>query len=131
MKKKTLAAFALALTTVALGSCASNQKLNFDPNWELGILSEATTATAEELKYKVTFTGSSFMQKDYFTVEYCGANNATPGEYTTMLEYLTDGTYSYTTTLTMPVKFKLKDGQFTEKTDTIQTKAVFKTPSVS
>lgn len=126
MKKKTLAAFALALTTVALGSCASAQKLNFDPNWQLGILSEATTAAAEELTYSVTFKGNSFTQKEYFTVEYCGDSNSTPGSYATKLEYLTDDTYSYTTTLTMPVKFTLKDGQFEEKTDTIQTQAVFK-----
>ena len=127
MKKKTLAAFALALTTFLLGACdASNQKLNFDPNWELGTLSEATVASAEELTYSVKFEASSFLQQDYFTVEYCGANNSALGEYTTKLEYLTDGTYSYTTTLTMPVKFKLKDGQYKETTDSIQTQAIFK-----
>ncbi len=126
MKKKTLAAFALALTTVTLGACGANQKLNFDPNWEQGILSEAIVATAEELSYVVEFEARSFIQKEYFTVEYCGANNSNPGEYTTKLEYLDDNTYSYTTTLTLPVKFTLKDGQFTEKTDSIQTQAVFK-----
>ena len=131
MKKKTLAAFALALTTLAFSACGANEKLNFDPNWELTTLQEATTATAEELTYKVTFEANSFMQKEYFTVEYCGANNATPGEYLTKFSYEEDGTYSYTTKLTMPVKFTLKDGQFAEKTDTIETKAVFKKASDS
>ena len=127
MKKKLIAATALALSTVTLAACgATNEKLTLSPNWEIGIISEATTATAEELTYSVTFKESSFLQKDYYTVEYCGKENAAPGVYTTKLEYLSDNTYRYTTSLTMQVTFTLADGQTETKTDSVQTTAIFK-----
>jgi len=126
MKKKLIAATALALSTFALASCgATNQKLTLSPNWEIGILSEATTATAEELTYSVTFEENSFMQKDHFTVEYCGKDNSTPGTYTTKLEYLADNTYRYTTVLTLPVTFTIVGGESVTKTDEIETVALF------
>ncbi len=128
MKKKIFAALALALSTVALASCgASNQKLIFNANWQQQTLKEFSDASAEELTYEVKFEQSSFIQKESFTVEYCGKNNSTPGTYTTKLEYLPENsTYRYSTELTIDVTFTLADGQFETKTDTVSSVAIFK-----
>lgn len=128
MKKKLFAALALALSTVALASCgANNQKLIFSANWQQQTLKELSDATAEELTYEVKFEENSFLQKEYFTVEYCGKNNSNPGTYTTKLEYLPENsTYRYSTELTIDVTFTLADGQFETKTDTVSSVAIFK-----
>ncbi len=129
MKKKTITALALALCATTLAACGSvNQKLSFNANWQQQILNESQTAATEELTYEVKFDKASFLQKDYFTVEYCGKDNSTPGTYTTKLEYLPEngGTYRYSTELKLDVKFTLADGQFRVLQDTITTEAIFK-----
>lgn len=131
MKKKSILALALALSATALAACGNvNQKLSFNANWQQQILNEAQAASAEELTYEVKFEKASFLQKDSFTVEYCGKNNATPGSYTTKLEYLPEGdAYRYSTELKMDVIFTLADGQFVSKQDVVTTETVFKKAS--
>ena len=128
MKKKLFAALALALSTVALASCgASNQKLIFNANWQQQTLKELSDATAEELTYEVKFDKATFMQREYFTVEYCGTNNSNPGTYTTKLEYLPESsTYRYSMELTIDVTFTLANGQSETQTDTVSSVAIFK-----
>ena len=129
MKKKLFATIALILSTLALASCtASNQTLTFSPNWEKTIITEATTASVEELTYLVEHEESSFLHKDYYTVQYCYAEGAKKaGVYTTKLEYLTNSTYRYTTSLTVDVTFTLTaSGQSVTKTDTVTSEAIFK-----
>ena len=131
MKKKSIIALALALSATALAACGNvNQKLSFNANWQQQILNESQTASTEELTYEVKFEKASFLQKDYFTVEYCGKNNDTPGSYTTKLEYLPEGdAYRYSTELKMDVKFTLADGQFTAAQDVVTTETIFKKAS--
>ncbi len=127
MKKKFFAALALALCASTITACAApNQTVTFAPNWESNIISEANTATTEELSYEVKFEGQSFLNKEYYTVEYCGKDNSKPGTYTTKLEYLADNTYRYSTSLTIDVTFTLASGASATKTDRITTQTTFK-----
>lgn len=126
MKKKIFAALALVATTFVFAACNNtNQKLSFNPNWEAGILSEATTATKETLTYEVTHTPGAFLNEGSFTVAYGGVDNVTPGTYTTTLEYTATG-YEYKTELKLPVVFTLASGETVTKEDVITTHAVFK-----
>lgn len=127
MKKKIFAALTLALSTVALASCGSNQKLSFNPNWQSGIITELETASAEQLSYAVTYNNAqNFMQGEYYTVEYCGKNNSDPGLYTTTLEYSKDE-YTYKTKLEMSVTYTLAGGtQSATFNDVVETEVVFK-----
>ncbi len=124
MKKKLFATIALTLSTLTLASCStSNKTLTFKSNWEETILSEADAASVEELTYSVEHEESTFLHKDFYTVKY-GAKEA--GVYTTKLKYLTDGTYLYTTSLTMDVTFTLVSGESVTKTDTVTSEVKFK-----
>ena len=133
MKKKLFAAIALTLSTITLAACnPMNQTLIFDPNWEKTIIGEAKTASAEELTYLVEHEASSFLQKEFYDVKYCYADGKEKaGVYTTTLQYLTESTYLYTTTLTMDVTFILASGESVTKTDTIETEAKFKKANAS
>ena len=128
MNKKIIAAIALSLSTLTLVACGTPAKPSFSANWKSNVLSKEFKATTETLEYSVTFEKNSFLQKDYFTIEYCGENNSKPGTYTTTLEYLDDETYKYTTTLSVPVTYTLTSNSAESKdfTDTVQTETVFK-----
>ena len=133
MKKKLFAAIALTLSTITLAACNPvNQTLIFDPNWEKAIIGEAKTASAEELTYLIEHETSSFLQKEFYDVKYCYADGAKKaGVYTTKLEYQTESTYLYTTSLTMDVTFILASGESVTKTDTVKTEAKFKKANAS
>lgn len=133
MKKKLFAAIALTLSTITLAACNPvNQTLIFDPNWEKAIIGEAKTASAEELTYTIEHETSSFLQKEFYDVKYCYADGAKKaGVYTTKLEYQTESTYLYTTSLTMDVTFILASGESVTKTDTVKTEAKFKKANAS
>ena len=133
MKKKLLATIALTLSALTLAACnPANQALTFSANWEKTILSEAATATAEELTYIVEHEESSFLHKDFYNVKYCYADGAKKaGVYTTKLEYLSENTYLYTTNLTVDVTFILANGESVTKTDTVETVAKFKKADAS
>ena len=134
MKKKLFATIALTLSTLTLAACnPSNQTLNFSANWQKAVLSEAATASeAEELTYLVEHEESSFLHKDFFNVKYCYADGAKKaGVYTTKLEYLTNSTYRYTTSLTVDVTFILASGESVTKTDEVSSEAIFKKADAS
>ena len=133
MKKKIFAAIALTLSTVTLAACnPTNQTLIFSPNWEETLIGEAKEASAEELTYTVSHEEGTFLHKESYNVKYCYADGAKKaGVYTTKLEYSTESTYLYTTTLTMDVTFILASGESVTKTDTVVTEAKFKKANAS
>ena len=118
----------MMLSTLMVTACsASNTKPSFYPNWQSNTLKE-TKSTTETLIYDVTFDATSFLKQAYFSVEYCGKDNATPGTYTTTLESLDNGTYKYTTDLSVPVTFTMTSDNsvFAEFTDSVHTETIFK-----
>ena len=133
MKKKLFTAIALTLSALTLVACGSaNQTLTFSPNWEKTIISEAATATEEELTYLVEHEEKTFLHKDFYNVKYCYADGAKKaGVYTTKLEYLTNSTYRYTTSLTLDVTFILASGESVTKTDTVASEVIFKKADAS
>lgn len=127
MKKKILTAIALTLTAMTLTACGATSKPSFAPNWQSNALSKEFKQTTETLVYDVTFEKSNFLQKEYFSVEYCGAGNSVPGTYTTTLECLDDGTYKYSTDLSVNVTYTLASDatQTVTFTDSVQSEVVF------
>ena len=126
MKKKILATIALALSAMTLTACGANSKPSFAPNWQSNSLSKEFKQSTETLVYNVSFTASNFLQADYFSVNYCTDGEAS-NTYTTTLECLEDGTYKYSTDLSVNVTYTMagNPSQTATFADSVKTEVVF------
>ena len=127
MKKKIITAIsAVLMTATLLSSCSTvSQKLQFSPNWTQNTLGNTgAIVSAETLTYEVSFEDGTSLNEEYYSVTYCPNTN---GSYVTTLQANTeeDG-YTYTTALTIEVKFELADGTSEIFTDSVTTTTVFK-----
>lgn len=127
MKKKLIATLAIALSAMTITACSTTSKPTFTPNWQSNVLSKEFKGTTETLVYDVTFEKTAFLQKDYYTVEYCGQDNSVPGTYTTKLEFLDDGTYKYSTDLSATVTYTMTNDPASQAvfTDSVKTEVIF------
>ncbi len=126
MKKKILATIALTLSAITLTACGATSKPSFTPNWQSNSLSKEFKQSTETLVYDVTFEKSDFLQSEYFSVQYC-TNGEASNSYTTTLECLDDGTYKYSTDLSVNLTYTMANDatQTATFTDSVKTEVVF------
>ena len=101
--KKIISLLACALSALSLTACTGDTAAELKNYWEKDVLAPQPILT-ETLTYAVSFKAESGMNQIGYAFDYAN------GLYTTVLNKKTDGTYEYTTSLTIDITYTL-DGQ--------------------